>query len=612
MEEQKYLNLRYSIKAVAVNSINKKVKVFFHLLVLLCWIESAKAQPGFNLIPNSSFEITDTAGILPLPRTIDPWYSPNGSTPDILNSFFSDSCFYCVPENYFGFQYPHSQNGYAFLGLFSTTPSYEYLSVNLKNSIGHNRTGCFQIYLNTPSIYADYYCNNFCVYLSIDTPYCSPAHTCFIPVSPQFCNDTSNQLSDTLNWNLIQGNIIGLNGERIITLGNFYGPNDPNLSLHTGPSTSFSAGIFIDDVSLYELKALPSKDTVVCPGTAFPIPLYGYGGYDTYLWSTGDTTKDVTVSSTGTFTLTASNWCGTVTDTIEVKMFDTLLVQNLLGANKSICAEQFPYSLSPLQNMGILSNYVWSNGSNSEQIQVNEPGTYWLTNTYYCGTVTDSITVNLLPSPNLNLGADTTLCIGQQLQLSAPDSLQYYWSNGSNNKTIVVDTTANITLLVLNQFGCSNKDSVQVIYEQAYHQFLPNDTSLFEGNILSIAIPNNLNNVLWNDGSAAMQRDIAEAGFYIVQASDENDCLLSDSVSVNFKPFNPQLPGLIMAGEFFIIRNLPPGAKLEVFNSIGQLVFRSDSYQNEWQPDFADAVFLARLTLPDHEVFVSKFLCFGR
>jgi hypothetical protein len=314
------------------------------------------------------------------------------------------------------------------------------------------------------------------------------------------------------------------------------------------------------------------------------------------------------VNVPGQYWVNASNWCGTVTDTIEVKIFDTLLVQNLLGSNKSICAEQFPYSLSPLQNNGLLSNYVWSTGSNSEQIQVNEPGTYWLTNSYYCGTVTDSITVNLLPSPNLNLGSDTTLCLGQQLQLSAPDSLQYFWSNGSNNKTIVVDTTVNITLLVLNQFGCSNKDSIQVIYEQAYNQFLPSDTTLIAGYTLSIEIPNNLNNILWNDGSAAMQRDIAEAGFYVVQAKDENDCLLSDSLSVNFRAVNLQLPGIISAGDFLVIRNLPPGAQIIVYDALGQMVYWQSNYGNNWQPDLSNAVYFVNLYLQNGEELKGKVL----
>jgi hypothetical protein len=81
---------------------------------------------------------------------------------------------------------------------------------------------------------------------------------------------------------------------------------------------------------------------------------------------------------------------------------------------------------------------------------------------------------------------------------------------------------------------------------------------------------------------------------------------------VNFSAINLQMPGIISKGDFFVIRNLPPGAKLEVFNSLGQLVFLSDAYQNEWQPNFGDAVFLARLTTHNNEVFISKFVCFGK
>jgi|694.fasta_scaffold10138_2 hypothetical protein len=596
-------------------SRNNKGKIYFALVVFFIVFGELRlsAQPMHNLVPNPSFDMTDSLGLPPRLFIMDPWIDPNGASSDPFTSFYADSCNFCVPYNGGGFQYPRTGNDYAGFLTYSPSPGgiqREYVTTHLLQTLTSGRTYCFTMYLSMPEK-TRRACNNVGVYFSVDTPIWAPPTN--MPYEPQISNDTANHLIDTANWMPVQGSFVANGDERVLTIGNFLPDSLLSFSFYPpGPGLGDWCYYWVDDVSLFELRALEKPDTLICPFDGFPQTLKAYAGYNSYLWNTGDTSRTIVVNVPGQYWVTASNWCGTVTDTIEVKIFDTLLVQNLLGSNKSICAEQFPYSLSPLQNNGLLSNYVWSTGSNSEQIQVNEPGTYWLSNTYYCGTVTDSITVNLLPSPNLNLGSDTTLCLGQQLQLSAPDSLQYFWSNGSNNKTIVVDTTANITLLVLNQFGCSNKDSIQVIYEQAYNQFLPNDTTLIAGYTLSIEIPNNLNNILWNDGSNAMQRNIAEAGLYFVRASDENNCLLSDSVMVNFSAINLQMPGIISKGDFFVIRNLPPGAKLEVFNSLGQLVFLSDAYQNEWQPNFGDAVFLARLTTHNNEVFISKFVCFGK
>jgi hypothetical protein len=113
---------------------------------------------------------------------------------------------------------------------------------------------------------------------------------------------------------------------------------------------------------------------------------------------------------------------------------------------------------------------------------------------------------------------------------------------------------------------------------------------------------------LWSDGSIERQRIIVESGLYVVQVSDENDCLLSDSLTVNFVTKTPQLQGIITAGDYFIIRNLPQGAQIWVYDALGQIIYSEENYNNQWQPDLSQAVYFVDLYLPSGEAIRGKVL----
>jgi hypothetical protein len=723
-----------------------------------------KAQT--NLIRNGGFEEMDSCitncQVCPQWQinqdigVANQWFNPCFSSPDFWSMLWCLGGNPTIPAPY-GPQPTHGGFSYAAFGN-NISPFYnfcnEYISIKLERPLRPSTKYCGSFYASPADLILNI-CSSVGFAASEDTigdAYLS-ADSSYLVHPVKFSNDFINQpFADTSLWYEVRGAFIANGNEQFITLGNFDSfQNSPTL-FNPGGFYSDGSYLYIDDVSLYELKALHSRDTLVCPGSTFPIALKAYPGFDTYVWSTGDTNRITQFTQPGTYWVTASNWCGSTTDSITIAYAEPQNFQPQ-WSDMALCAEQFPYYLYapaqayssyqwslnnimisdtslailpgpgtlvfnaqwacgtvtdtvqisqntiPLLNLGndtliCLSNsfvvqapagyqYQWNNGSSQQNLTViqsglyalqitdgmgctakdtllvniyppqnyalnlgndqfvcaeNFPvlvqctnanfdsylwstgvidsliisvpaeGIYWLEATYICGSKSDTIEIQTAPSPNLNLGTDTTLCIGQELAITAPDSMQYFWSNGSIDKTILVDTTANLTLVVVNQYGCSNNDQIQIIYEQAYHQFLPDDTTLFAGSTLSIDIPNNLNNVLWNDGSIEMQRIIVEAGLYVVEASDENNCLLSDSVSVNFVAQTPQLPSLIMAEDFFVVRHLPQGAQIMVYDALGQIIYREENYNNQWQPHLSQAIYFVDLYLPSGEELRGKVL----
>jgi hypothetical protein len=684
------------------------------------------------------------------------WFNPGFTSPDLWSILWCLGGSPTIPAP-LGPQ--GTQNGYSYAGFANNiSPNLnfcnEYISVKLQVPLEQNSKYCGSFFASPADLILNI-CSSVSFAASEDTigDFYLSADSTFLVHPVKFSNDFINHpFADTSLWYEVRGAFIANGNEQFITLGNFDSfQNSPTLFNPGGFYSSFSY-LYIDDVSLYELKALHSRDTLICPGSSFPIALKAYPGFDTYVWSTGDTNRITQITQPGTYWVTASNWCGTTTDSITIAYAEPQVFQPQ-WPDMALCAEQFPYYLyapaqtysfyqwslnntlmsdtslvilpnagtlvfnaqwacgsvtdtvqisqntSPTLDLGndtliCLSNsfaleapagyqYQWSNGSSQQNITVvqsalyalqitdslgctakdsvqisiyppqnyalnlgsdqwvcaeNFPvlvqcananfysyqwstgvtdslfitvpsaGVFWLQATYICGSKSDTIAIKTAPGANLNLGADTTLCIGQQLQLIAPDSLQYFWSNGSMDKTLLLDSAASITLLVVNQYGCSSNDQIQISYEQAYHQFLPEDTTLLAGSTLNINLPNTLNNVLWNDGIMERQRIIVEAGLYVVQASDENNCLLSDSILVNFVAQTPQLPSLIMAGDFFVVRHLPQGAQIMVYDALGQIIYREENYNNQWQPHLSQAIYFVNLYLPSGEELRGKVL----
>jgi hypothetical protein len=357
-------------------------------------------------------------------------------------------------------------------------------------------------------------------------------------------------------------------------------------------------GYFVDDVSVIELKALQSNDTIVCPQSNFNQTLKAYPGFDSYLWSTGDTTRIINITQAGTYWVTATNWCGTVTDTIQVNVFNPFGLDQLLGADKTLCDYQFPQRLRPLpQYENTFSDYLWSTGSDTSFTDVLLPGIYYVTAEHLCGLVTDTITLSLAPNPVLNLGNDTTLCIGQQITLNAGNHNSYTWNNQSISPSITINQTGNYSVTVSNALNCIANDNIQVNFVQETAQLLPNDTALYASAFpYSINLSNQYSNYQSNQFTIYnLQFTIQTEGAYSLTAIDNNGCLVRDSINISLKKFELIVPSIINKNQNFIINNLPANSSLKVFDALGQIVYQSNNYQNNFMPLMANAVYLVEL-----------------
>lgn len=237
-------------------------------------------------------------------------------------------------------------------------------------------------------------------------------------------------LSDTASWEEIHGLYVAKGGEKYISIGNF--KNDAETTMVNFGQGATRIDYYIDDVSVAlaggTAPAL-GADTILCR-SQMPYRLNAPDGYDSYLWSTGQTNQYIDVYNQGKYTLTCSlGDCGSLSDEIVIT-FDTPLLS--LTKEKTICRGDTATISAPSG----FAQYRWSNGDTTQILRTTLQGTYYLITTDRCGTQLDSVKVmvDTIPTGIIKLGNDTTLCHNGKdypIVLSANTELpNYFWSNG--------------------------------------------------------------------------------------------------------------------------------------------------------------------------------------
>ncbi|WP_052594524.1 PKD domain-containing protein [Aureispira sp. CCB-QB1] len=101
-----------------------------------------------------------------------------------------------------------------------------------------------------------------------------------------------------------------------------------------------------------------------------------------------------------------------------------------------------------------------------------------------CTSGLDSVLINELPTPLVDLGADTILC-GSSIVLDATNvggSFDYVWHTGSISSTIIGDTTGLYKVTVSSNGNCPVSDSLElVVLNRPVFTKQPSDTSVCKG-----------------------------------------------------------------------------------------------------------------------------------
>ena len=179
---------------------------------------------------------------------------------------------------------------------------------------------------------------------------------------------------------------------------------------------------------------------------------------------------------------------------------------------------------------------IWNDNSNGSSLTVSEAGLYWAEISLgNCSVETDSILIDYLPTPDIQLGPDTILCDGESLILNIDTpGAQVTWSNGELGNNLEI-TQSGLYWAEVNIGPCSYlSDSILVLYNVNTIS-LGNDTTLCEDSeslILNIDYPNA--SVTWNTGLNNSTLEITESGQYWAEVNIGNCIFQSDSILVSY------------------------------------------------------------------------------
>jgi gliding motility-associated-like protein len=260
--------------------------------------------------------------------------------------------------------------------------------------------------------------------------------------------------------------------------------------------------------------------------------------------------------------------------------------------------------------------YAWTPATGLSGTAVPNPISTPAVPTWYFVTVTDavgaskrdSILVNLDPSWAYNAGNDTSICIGETVQLgsiwnSFNGGVTYFWApslylDNPNAPRPTSSTTVTITYSVtITSPNCNTKTSTITVTVNP----LPTvtaccATTINEGSTATLTASGGImynwtpSSTISNPYGSPTTAEPITSTLYTVYGVDQNGCNNWDTVTVTVIPsseiyfyntFSPNGDGI---NDLFYIGNVVkyPNNRLEVYTRTGQLVYAKSDYDNSW------------------------------
>jgi len=194
----------------------------------------------------------------------------------------------------------------------------------------------------------------------------------------------------------------------------------------------------------------------ICSGEAVVLNIDLPGA--AYLWSNGKTTKQITVSTAGTYSATATlNNCS-FTDNVTVTVSQNPAI--VLNGPDAMCDGETGQITASLGNF----EYLWNNGSTQNSISINKSGRYSVVavNPETGCSSKASIQIGSLPQPGVNLAETLEICKGKSKIITAIpiNNSKLLWDDGSTLTTYEIAEAGSYAVTATTTCGSVTKSIV--------------------------------------------------------------------------------------------------------------------------------------------------------
>ena len=411
----------------------KRINIFI-LNLLFIGISKLIAQ---DLIENGSFE---NLSYRPIHRedfgAVKGWFTYKGITVDILH----DTVKYGEkpPQNNRGYQSPRTGKGMIHLVVTGSDLHNEYVFTRLKQSLEVGAMYKLKLYVNmaNTSEFA-LWKFDFCFFQD-SLPKINPlGYATLFGFKPLISNKRGNYIKDTLNWKLIDLEFRADASYRYMSIGHCDSNSKTDflqmLPNQWGPNAR-SSYYYFDDVSLTKIRD-PLKVTQnlsICNDLKDSITLIAQGSIGNFIWFNkltgaiigyGPTIKVLPKETTIFKVISHPQDSGLVKISVNpIPLFN-------LGKDITMCKNTLHIFKCPLDS-NLINSYTWHDNSHSSNFVCKKDTlvTLNVTDNFGC-KAKDSAKISYLPIPLIQINADTALCKGTSVQISASGGKSIEWKN---------------------------------------------------------------------------------------------------------------------------------------------------------------------------------------
>lgn len=288
-------------------------------------------------------------------------------------------------------------------------------------------------------------------------------------------------------------------------------------------------------IDLQHATAICEEDTAIITANS---------GLGTYLWTTGDTTAMVVAPGPGTYGLTVTSDLG-CSATAQAVIDPIATNPPTITGDAAIC----PDGSTTLTATGQYTDFVWQDGTEGAQLEVDEVGVYTVQalDANNC-QVEASFTVGAHDAPMVEITGDSQICEnGTGLLQATPGFDTYDWSVPNGNQANLTVSAANTyQLTVTDMNGC------QATAEQTVSLSMPAPeitglTDFCTGGSTLLSVADSFQNYQWSAGVLIDPNtiEVQTAGTFSITVTDDIGCEATTTVDVLENP----LPTPAITGE---------------------------------------------------------------
>ena len=313
-----------------------------------------------------------------------------------------------------------------------------------------------------------------------------------------------------------------------------------------GCSASDSVTVLVSNVS-----ASAGNDVTICEGDSTQLGASSPNVISSWSWSPVVSLSDPNVADPIASPLSTTTYIVTATDSLGCSLSDEVTINVTPYPTVTITPDTFVCAGGNVQlsvSGGV--QYVWDlsvPGLNcyfcsGPMATPNFTSLYPVTVTGASGCMKDTgVTVDVLPLPVVDAGADASACSGDSVTLTASGAMTYEWQPGALTGAIIIiapDSTTTFIVTGTDAFGCDDTDTVTAFIFPLPAVNAGQDVAICEGDSVTLTATSPAA-VHWEPGTwtyPSITVSPATTTTYTAVAVDASTCENTDEVTVTVNP----------------------------------------------------------------------------